>query len=63
MDRDSEFVVPCILLSPNGVAQYSITFYLSYLARWPELCAAEVSPSGKMMGYGTTILAAYTTSY
>ncbi|KAG8701239.1 N-terminal acetyltransferase [Ceratobasidium sp. 395] len=30
---------------------YSISFYLSYLAKWPELCAAEVSPSGKMMGY------------
>ncbi|CAE7204459.1 unnamed protein product [Rhizoctonia solani] len=30
---------------------YSISFYLSYLAKWPELCAAEISPSGKMMGY------------
>ncbi|CAE6426816.1 unnamed protein product [Rhizoctonia solani] len=29
---------------------YSISFYLSYLAKWPELCAAEISPSGKMMG-------------
>ncbi|CAE6427015.1 unnamed protein product [Rhizoctonia solani] len=30
---------------------YSISFYLSYLAKWPELCAAEISPSGQMMGY------------
>ncbi|QRV89510.1 GNAT family acetyltransferase [Ceratobasidium sp. AG-Ba] len=30
---------------------YSISFYLSYLSKWPELCAAEVSPSGRMMGY------------
>ncbi|KAF7324111.1 N-acetyltransferase domain-containing protein [Mycena kentingensis (nom. inval.)] len=34
---------------------YSNAFYLDYLARWPELCAAQVStstePEGRMMGY------------
>jgi len=30
---------------------YSLSFYLSYLARWPDLCLVQDSPGGKMMGY------------
>ncbi|KIP06234.1 hypothetical protein PHLGIDRAFT_19489 [Phlebiopsis gigantea 11061_1 CR5-6] len=30
---------------------YGISFYLSYLARWPDLCCAQEAPSGRMMGY------------
>ncbi|KAN0077020.1 Acyl-CoA N-acyltransferase [Tylopilus felleus] len=30
---------------------YGISFYLSYLSRWPDLCCAQEAPSGRMMGY------------
>ncbi|KAF9812119.1 hypothetical protein IEO21_06352 [Rhodonia placenta] len=30
---------------------YGINFYLSYLARWPDLCSVEESPNGRLMGY------------
>ncbi|KAJ7190711.1 N-acetyltransferase [Mycena pura] len=30
---------------------YAPPFYLNYLARWPDLCCAQVAPSGRMMGY------------
>ncbi|KIO34665.1 hypothetical protein M407DRAFT_240501 [Tulasnella calospora MUT 4182] len=30
---------------------YSISFYLNYLARWPDLCLVQEAPNGKMMGY------------
>ncbi|PCH39347.1 N-acetyltransferase [Wolfiporia cocos MD-104 SS10] len=30
---------------------YGINFYLSYLARWPDLCSVQESPNGRMMGY------------
>ncbi|KAG5652785.1 hypothetical protein H0H81_003665 [Sphagnurus paluster] len=31
---------------------YGIGFYLSYLARWPDLCSVQEAPNGRMMGYG-----------
>ncbi|KAF7300533.1 N-acetyltransferase domain-containing protein [Mycena chlorophos] len=34
---------------------YSNSFYLDYLARWPDLCCAQVSPAGRMMGYNLAI--------
>ena len=30
---------------------YGINFYLAYLSRWPDLCAVQESPAGRMMGY------------
>jgi N-terminal acetyltransferase B complex catalytic subunit len=30
---------------------YNISFYLRYLITWPELCLAQSSPSGSIMGY------------
>lgn len=30
---------------------YSISFYLSYLAEWPDLSYTQLSPSGRIMGY------------
>ncbi|EIM89744.1 N-acetyltransferase [Stereum hirsutum FP-91666 SS1] len=30
---------------------YGIGFYLTYLARWPDLCCVQEAPSGKLMGY------------
>ncbi|KAJ7784903.1 hypothetical protein DFH07DRAFT_900358 [Mycena maculata] len=30
---------------------YSPSYYLNYLARWPDLCCATVAPNGRMMGY------------
>ncbi|KAH7929640.1 acyl-CoA N-acyltransferase [Leucogyrophana mollusca] len=30
---------------------YGISFYLSYLSRWPDLCNVQEAPSGRMMGY------------
>jgi hypothetical protein len=35
-------------------AQYGIGFYLSYLARWPDLCCVQAAPSGRLMGYGAS---------
>ncbi|PSS32068.1 hypothetical protein PHLCEN_2v2175 [Hermanssonia centrifuga] len=35
----------------NNMYAYGISFYLSYLARWPDLCCAQEAPSGRMMGY------------
>ncbi|KAJ7736051.1 N-acetyltransferase [Mycena maculata] len=33
------------------ILQYSPSYYLNYLARWPDLCCATVAPNGRMMGY------------
>ncbi|VDB82885.1 unnamed protein product [Peniophora sp. CBMAI 1063] len=30
---------------------YGIPFYLSYLARWPDMCSVQETSDGKMMGY------------
>ncbi|KAL7410154.1 N-acetyltransferase [Mrakia frigida] len=30
---------------------YSNSFYLSYLAKWPDLCATQTTPTGRLMGY------------
>ncbi|KAL1918472.1 uncharacterized protein VTP21DRAFT_3132 [Calcarisporiella thermophila] len=30
---------------------YNISFYLQYLARWPDLFCVQESPNGKLMGY------------
>jgi len=30
---------------------YGISFYLSYLSRWPDLCCVEEAPNGRLMGY------------
>ncbi|KAI0062363.1 N-acetyltransferase [Artomyces pyxidatus] len=30
---------------------YGISFYLSYLARWPDLCCVQQAPNGPLMGY------------
>jgi N-terminal acetyltransferase B complex catalytic subunit len=30
---------------------YSITFYLSYLSRWPDLCYLQEAPDGRAMAY------------
>lgn len=32
--------------------QYGISFYLSYLSKWPDLCCVQDAPNGHMMGYG-----------
>ncbi|KAJ7760244.1 hypothetical protein DFH07DRAFT_903403 [Mycena maculata] len=34
---------------------YSPSYYLNYLARWPDLCCATVAPNGHMMGYRVPI--------
>ena len=34
------------------MSQYSISFYLHYLARWPEYQQVAESPNGDIMGYG-----------
>ncbi|KAJ3543740.1 hypothetical protein NM688_g5827 [Phlebia brevispora] len=31
---------------------YGNNFYLSYLARWPDLCYVQAAPSGRLMSYG-----------
>ncbi|KAH9921181.1 N-acetyltransferase [Epithele typhae] len=36
-----------ILVTP----QYAITFYLTYLSRWPDMCAVSATPQGRLMGY------------
>lgn len=30
---------------------YGVSFYMQYLARWPEYFMVAESPSGEMMGY------------
>ncbi|KAL5529512.1 NAA20 [Sanghuangporus baumii] len=30
---------------------YGISFYLSYLTRWPDLCCVQEAPNGRLMGY------------
>ena len=37
---------------PLFLLQYSNSFYLSYLAKWPDLCATQTTPTGRLMGYG-----------
>ncbi len=34
--------------------QYAINFYLGYFCRWPDMCAVQETPQGRMMGYGTS---------
>ncbi len=35
----------------NWTETYSISFYLSYITQWPDLCFVQSSPSGRTMGY------------
>jgi GNAT superfamily N-acetyltransferase len=35
----------------NWTETYSISFYLNYIAQWPDLCFVQKSPSGRTMGY------------
>jgi len=30
---------------------YGISFYLSYLSKWPDLCCVQEAPNGRLMGY------------
>ncbi|KAM6500128.1 N-acetyltransferase [Amanita muscaria] len=30
---------------------YGIAFYFTYLSRWPDLCAVQEDPNGRLMGY------------
>jgi len=30
---------------------YGIAFYLTYLSKWPDLCAVQEDPNGRLMGY------------
>lgn len=30
-----------------------MSFYLQYLAKWPEYCWVAESPEGRIMGYST----------
>lgn len=39
--------------SVNFHWQYGISFYLTYLSRWPDLCSVQEAPSGRMMGYSS----------
>lgn len=36
--------------------QYNISFYLQYLARWPDIFCVQVSPQGTIIGYGKILL-------
>lgn len=40
---------------------YGISFYLSYLTRWPDLCCVQEAPNGRLMGYG--VLACFFLSF
>lgn len=35
----------------NWTETYSISYYLSYLATWPDLSYTQLSPNGTIMGY------------
>ena len=35
--------------------QYAINFYLSYFSRWPDMCAVQETPQGRIMGYGACL--------
>ncbi len=35
----------------HRTAQYNLSFYLQYLARWPEYCLAAAGPGGATQGY------------
>ncbi|KAK7038274.1 N-acetyltransferase [Favolaschia claudopus] len=30
---------------------YDLSFYLTYLSSWPDLCYVQTAPSGRLMGY------------
>ncbi|KAI0351758.1 N-acetyltransferase [Trametes cingulata] len=30
---------------------YAINFYLGYFSRWPDMCAVQETPQGRIMGY------------
>ena len=36
--------------------QYGVSFYMQYLAHWPEYFQVAESPSGEIMGYGKLIV-------
>lgn len=44
------FSFNCVNLD-HWTETYSISFYLSYLAEWPDLSYTQLSPSGRIMGY------------
>lgn len=39
-------------LNREGFPQYAINFYLGYFSRWPDMCAIQETPQGRIMGYG-----------
>ncbi|KAJ7718563.1 n-alpha-acetyltransferase 20, NatB catalytic subunit-like protein [Mycena maculata] len=45
------FTFSNVLMNMGNLLQYSPSYYLNYLARWPELCCATVAPNGHMIGY------------
>lgn len=44
----------CAAPPPPPPAQYNLSFYLQYLARWPEYCVMADGPGNQSMGYGET---------
>ena len=45
----------CIILVFPPRTQYGLGFYFNYLSRWPDMCCTAQHPSGRLMGYGTSI--------
>ncbi|KAJ7720660.1 hypothetical protein DFH07DRAFT_1067712 [Mycena maculata] len=38
-------------MNAGNLLQYSPSYYLKYLPRWPDFFCATVAPNGRMMGY------------
>ena len=47
---DDLFKISCINLDPLS-EMYTISFYLQFMARWPEFFMVAESPMGDLIGY------------
>jgi len=44
------------LLSSLTKSKYGLSFYMQYLAHWPEYFQVAESPSGEIMGYSKLLI-------
>lgn len=50
------FIVPLYCRNLDPLTEtYGLSFYMQYLAHWPEYFQVAESPSGEIMGYGKRI--------
>lgn len=48
--------IPSIIDLTIRSPQFNMSFYMTYLARWPDYFHAAVNPGGRVMGYSMSLV-------